>query len=285
MRTRRLLAVATASVLFAALTACGEDSTPAADESPDGDASSSQPAESDDSAEPTEPAEPTDEEEQEEETGGYNSQELLAAMKAAVTENESAHITLEISQSGQAMTGEGDVSYTGDSTSMQIALKAPGMGAGTIEMRLVEEVVYMAAPPMTPPGKFLKMDTNDPNSPFGDLGNVTGGDPLATFEAFDAGLQKAEYIGAEEVDGESMDHYVLTVDAKKAAMAQGSEVPPGTPKTVIYDLWIDGEDLMRRIEFTQAATGLAVTMDDWGKPVSVQVPPPADIVKMPGAPS
>jgi len=231
--------------------------------------------------------EPDDEPSEEpEESGGYDADQLLAAMKDAVAENETTHVTMEIGQPGQAgqsMSGEGDISYAGDSTAMQMMLKVPGMGGGTIEMRLVGQFMYMAIPPMTPPGKFVKLDTNDPNSPMGDLGGITDGDPLATFDAFEAGLEKAEYVGEEDVSGEDMDHYVLTVDAKKAAEAQGSPMVQGMPEMLTYDLWIDDEDLIRRMKFDQAGADMTMTMDDWGQPVSVKAPPAAAIMPMPGS--
>ncbi|MBA2465579.1 MAG: LppX_LprAFG lipoprotein [Nocardioidaceae bacterium] len=295
MRITPLCSAATASLLLAGLTACGGDSTPAADDpTPAETASSSTPAESEEPKEseseseesegeaseaPEESAEP---EGDPEESGGYDAQELLAAMKAAVAENETTHVTMELGQGGQSMTGEGDVSYAGDSTAMQMMMTAPGLGGGTIEMRLVDETMYMAIPPTTPPGKFIEFDTTDPNSPLGDLGGITGGDPLSTFDAFEAGLQKVRYVGEEDVDGEDMDHYVLSVDAKKAARAQGTPQTSGTPRTITYDLWLDDEDLMRRMQFSQAGAGMTVSMDDWGQPVSVAAPPPAAIMQMPG---
>ena len=130
--------------------------------------------------------------------------------------------------------------------------------------------------------KFLKLDTNDPNSPFGNLGGVLQGDPLSSFDAFDAGLEEATYVGAEEVDGEEMDHYVLTVDAEKAAKAQGTQLPSGTG-TVTYDLWIDDQDLMRRLEFGSGAEGMTMTLSDWGKPVTVKAPPASALMELPGS--
>jgi len=286
MRIKRLCAAATASVLIAALTACGGDDTPAADDSPGVDTTSSSVPEDGTAEEPDDEPSEEPEAEEPEDSGGYDADQLLAAMKDAVAENETTHVTMEIGQPGQAgqsMSGEGDISYAGDSTAMQMMLKVPGMGGGTIEMRLIGRFMYMAIPPMTPPGKFVKLDTNDPNSPMGDLGGITDGDPLATFDAFEAGLEKAEYVGEEDVSGEDMDHYVLTVDAKKAAEAQGSPMVQGMPEMLTYDLWIDDEDLIRRMKFDQAGADMTMTMDDWGQPVSVKAPPAAAIMPMPGS--
>ncbi len=83
------------------------------------------------------------------------------------------------------------------------------------------------------------------------------------------------------------------MDAKKAAKAQGQPYQQGMPETITYDMWIDGSDLMRRIEFdlgalggeAAGADGMVMTMSDWGKPVSVKAPPANAIVEMPGPPT
>jgi hypothetical protein len=288
----RVLSGIAGSVLLLTVAACGGDSADTAEDTPGGDTVSSATAEAEESpaADETEESPATDETDAE---GGYDSAELLDAMKAAIADAESAHVTMEVNGDGQqAMTGEGDVSYAGDSTAMQMTMSIPQMGTGEMEIRMLDGVMYMAMPPMTPQGKFIKIDTNDPNSPLGDLGGVTTGDPLATFDAFDAGLQEVEYVGTEDVEGEQMDHYVLTVDAKKAAKAQGQKWQQGMPDTISYDMWLDGSDLMRRIEFDMGAMmgqsggsgGMVMTMSDWGKPVAVKAPPASDLVEMPGRP-
>ncbi len=275
MRTNRLRAAASASVLLVALAACNSSDQPAADQDPVESATAQ-------SADPSESPSEEPSEEPDGESGGYDAQELLAAMKAAVADKQSAHMTMTVNSGGQALDAEGDVSYAGKSTAMRLVMKAPQLG-GTMEIRLVDGFMYMSVPPLTPQGKFMKLDTNDPNSPFGDLGDVTESDPLATFDAFDAGLQEAKYLGEEELDGETVHHYVLTVDAKKAAKAQGQPVPKGT-ENVTYDLWIDDDDLMRQIEFTENGGGLTMRMDDWGKPVTVKAPPASAIVDAPTIP-
>jgi hypothetical protein len=138
---------------------------------------------------------------------------------------------------------------------------------------------------MTPAGKFIKIDTKDPNGPFGSLGSlggITQGDPLATFDAFDAGLKKAVYVGSEDVGGEQMDHYVLTVDAAKAAKAQGAPAT-GPAGDITYDLWLDDQDLMRRMQLDTPQGGMTITTDHWGEPVTVKAPPASAIMSLPGS--
>lgn len=273
MRGKRWIAGTAVAAVLSALGACGGGSEPVDGQSPAAGTTSAEPTE-----EASESTEPTEAEEQ---PGGYGAEELIARMKAAFADAESAHLTM-VGGGAQGMSGEGDVSYAGDSSAMRLELQSPQTGGGTMEVRLVDGVVYIAMPPMTPEGKFIKLDTNDPNSPFGDLGGVLSGDPKQAFDAFDAGLKDATYVGEEDVEGEPMDHYVLTVDAKKASDAQGVPVPPGEDE-VTYDLWIDGDDLVRRMRFGTGTEGITLTMSDWGKPVSVEAPPASAIIQMPGS--
>ncbi len=266
MSVKRLVAAAAAGGLLVALGACGGGGDePVAEGSPTVEgASSASPSETD------------------EQSGGYDADELVAAMMAAVADKQTAHLTM-VMGGIQGMRAEGDMSLAGGTNAMQMTVEAPQLG-GTMEVRLVDGVMYLSIPPMTPKGKFIKADPDDPNSPFGGLGSITEGDPLSTFESFEAGLQDVKYVGAETLDGEDVDHYVLTVDTQKAAKAQGESAPPG-PKTVTYDLWIDGDDLMRRMEFGSGASGMVMSMSDWGKPVTVEAPPASAIMKMPQMPS
>jgi hypothetical protein len=269
MRTRRWLAAVAATGALVGLSGCGGGDEPVDKGTPGAAAASSQSVQTEESAPSASP---------EAQPGGYDAQQLLAAMKAAVADHESVHLTMQ-GGGAQGVHGEGDVSYAGDSTAMQMEVTLP---TGKALVRLVDGVMYMAMPGMTPQGKFLKIDTRNPNSPFGDLGGVLQGDPLATFDAFDAGLEKATYVGAEEVDGEQLDHYVLTVDAKKAAEAQGSPAPSGVG-TISYDLWIDSHDLMRRLQHGSGANAMTLTMSDWGEPVTVKAPPASAIMELPGS--
>ncbi len=266
MRLSRPMALAATSALLVTVSACGgtaeEESTSAGSSA----TSSSIPAS--------------------ERDDGYDAEELVAAMKAAVQEQQSTHIAMEMSTTGQPKTtAEGDVSYEGDTTAMRLSMQVPQAVADDVEMRLVDGMLYLAMPPMTPEGKFVELDTKDADGPLGDLGGMAKGDPLSTLDGFESGLEDVEYVGEESVQGEDLDHYVLTVDAKKAAAAQGAgadELPPGA-RSLDYDLWLDSEDLIRRMEFSQGTGSIVITMSDWGEPVTVEAPPASAIMKMPGA--
>lgn len=213
---------------------------------------------------------------------GYTKRQLLRAMKAAMKDTRSAHFTMAMSANGQNVSAEGDLVYTRRGPELRMTMSSAALGPQEMDMRLVDGVVYFAMPPMTPKGKFLALDTNDPSSPYGAMGGLRQMDPLSTFDAFDAGLRKVRYVGEETVSGETMDHYVLTVDTAAASRAQGQPVAAGLPERLVYDLWLDEEDLMRKVSFdVNGMVAMDMTMSDWGKPVTVKAPPAGKVIENP----
>ena len=268
MRIRRTLAAFGATtMLLGTMVACGGDKTSGSDSpSPTADSVTESPSESDDAS-----AE-----------GGYDKSELLAAMKVAVAKKRSAHMTMELT-GPSAMTAEGDVSYAKGGPSMQMTMNLPQMGGGAMEMRLIGKIIYISLPGLTPKGKFLKVDSQDPNSPyaqqFGGLAEQV--DPLKSFDAFEARLRDVRYVGEESVDGEDLHHYVLTLDGPATLKASGQKPTAQTPKELVYDLWLDGEDLMRKMQFEIAGVSMNMDMSRWGEPVTVKAPPARSVVRMP----
>jgi hypothetical protein len=283
MRIDRVLALATAGLLVG-LTGCSGNGGDAADSPAPAGAESSAATSQTPSAsvEPEDTSAPSDEPAAAGE--GYDADELIDAMQAAFQQNRSAHMTMRATGGQMQMSAEGDVSYAGGQSAMRMTMQAPALGAGRVEMRAIDGVLYMSIPPMTPRGKFVKVDPRDPNSPLAGM-DLTGQlDPMHSFDAFRDGLKKVRFVGEESVDGEDMDHYVLTVDTSAVLKSGGQQVAPGMPKTVTYDLWLDRDDLMRRLSFDVAGTGMVLEMSQWGEPVHVTAPPASAIMTMPGMP-
>ncbi|MGH3445141.1 MAG: hypothetical protein ACRDPB_07185 [Nocardioidaceae bacterium] len=209
------------------------------------------------------------------------SKTLVPALQKALQTHQSAHLQMQVSSKGQALTADGHASY-GAHPAMRMTMHVPQLGAGKIELRFLGHMAYIAMPPMTPPGKFVKFDASDPNSPLGpSIGQIRGQlDPSRTFDGFKAGLKSVKYLGVESVDGEPLGHYLLAVDSASSLKATGQTLPPGMPKTISYDLWIDGHNLMRRLQMNVAGTGIDISADDWGKPVHVHAPSAKDVISL-----
>lgn len=285
-RSRRALAACAVPALLLALSACdGEGSSPASGDDRPGNARSAtkDKAEKSDKAD-DKPGDGADDGPVAGQGKGHTKQTLLPAMMAAVEEHRSAHFTMEMTGAA-SMSAEGDLVYRETGPELQMTMSGAGLGTGTIEMRLVDQMLYMTMPGITPDGKFVEIDPDAPGSPFAQMGGLAQLDPLSTFDAFEAGLRKVEHVGEETVGGEALQHYVLTVDLKKAAKAQGQPLAPmtGMPRDLAYELWLDDEDLMRRVEFgLMQQVSMVMEMSRWGERVTVEPPPRRDIVQPPG---
>ena len=217
-------------------------------------------------------------------TGGLSKAEFVTAIKKAIADKRSAHMDMQMSTTQGVISAQGDVSYAGKQSAMSMTMTIPGLSSGTVEMRVVKGIIYMAMPPMTPAGKFLKIDPNAKSGPFaGQFGSIGDQlDPRRSVDAFGTGLKKLHYVGNESVDGENMDHYVLTVDTAAGLKALGQQVPGGVPKTMTYDLWLDSDHLMRRMKMDLSGLSMDSRLSKWGEPVHIVAPPRSAQMMAPG---
>ena len=263
---RRALAAAALPLALTSLSACGSNDD-AKTQDPSSGSSSSSSSSSADTPSAGDTVAPAD---------------FVDRFESGFTKTTTAHETLKMSMGTTGtLTGEGDVDYSSDSPAMQMTMKTDMTGAsGSIEMRLVDGVMYMTIPGMAG-GKFVKFDLNDPSSPFGSL--ATQLDPQEAFKSFEAGIKSVTYVGAED----GLDHYQVTVDTKKmlAKMGQtGSAASAaGMPATLTYDAWLDSEDRVNKMEIDLGKTGtMDMTLSDFGQDVSVEAPPSSQVTQMPG---
>ncbi|CAI9419231.1 LppX_LprAFG lipoprotein [Nocardioides sp. T2.26MG-1] len=212
---------------------------------------------------------------------------VVDGMEASTT----AHMTMTttMGQLGE-MTAEGDVDYTADPVAMAMTLAMPTsmpMGDQPADLRFVDGVFYMSMGELTG-GKFWKLDPADSSSPLGDLGPMLDQmDPTAMMQRLEPAIDSVTYAGEEDVDGRSLDHYELTVDA--AALGKAMNAPKGAlgqlPDSVSYDLWLDEEHRMVQTTMELPIQGMTasveMTVEDWGKDVSIEAPPAGQITDMP----
>ena len=266
MRTRLAASALSGSLLVLTLAGCG-DGDKTADTAAEETSSAASPSDS------SSPSSATTTE-----SGGdaAASAAFLERLKAGMGEEGSVHVDMVMSGPFQAE-AQGDTTYGPDGSEMQLTMEMSNLPGGAMEMVLVDGKAYMSMPGVTEPGKFFEVDQSNPA--FGSLDD--GLSPSDSFKAFEAGLEKVEEVGTEEIDGVETTHYRLSVDAKSALEATGQGNVPGLPKTLDYDVWLDSDDRMRRLVYELAGTKLTMDMTDWGKDVSVEAPGPEDIVEAP----
>lgn len=224
----------------------------------------------------------------------WDEQTLVPAMRAALEKQESVHVSLRtLGDSRMPMKAEGDVVLHGKRhPDLAVTLDRTPMGTSA-EVRVVGDVLYLSMPPMTPEGKFLEVRPGDESSPFGPMmAGPVGGHSEDPFVALESGLREVTYVGQDTVRGGQVAHYRLTVDPR--AMTKDHHGPAGgrmpyfdgygadrsVPRNVSFDVWLDSRALVQRVRFETPRRGaVVVELSDWGRPVTVEAPPPSDIVR------
>jgi len=209
---------------------------------------------------------------------------VVRALTVGQTKGRSAHLVIKLSGPA-SLTAKGDVDYSQDSPEMSMTMDMAQLGSTDIELRLVDGIIYMHIPKATPAGKFLKIDPDDTTNPltksFSSLSRQL--DPMSSFRAMKSAVRSSKYVGTETVDGTSTDHYVLTVDSATLFKAMGQKLLPQVSKTLTYDVWLDDDDLLRRMKSEAGGETTEMTLSDWGTSVEVSAPPASKIVTVPTA--
>ena len=204
--------------------------------------------------------------------------QLVALAKTSTSKSRTVKIDATIDTSGQHVTMTGQGAFGGDASQMAMQM---GTAAGTVEMRLLDKVVYIKPPA----GAQSRLGTDKPwiklggsDDPLSQL--IDGGlDQLATQNdptTFLNEISQGGKITKSErttLDGQPATHYTIDVDTAKAK----ADLPPQlagavTPMTV--DLWLNGDNLPLQVT---AAAGDKYTAKihytDWGGQIDVQAPP------------
>lgn len=269
---RRAAVTAAAPLLAVSLVACGGEPETAAEET---SSAAAEPTESEAAAETPAEGEEVDRE------------QFVEDLAAAMEDAESAKMDMSMDIGAQGKLDiESQVDYTTTPPSMAMTMNNPAAEGQSMDIRLIDSVMYMNMGQLSQ-DKFFQMDLNDPQSPMGDMSELTDAmDPRTSFESYAEGLKKVVFVGEEDVDGEQLAHYRMTLDPKQIEAMGGAAGQGGQklPKTITYDLWLDDQDRMRQVELDLEQLG-AMTIDvhDWNEPVDIVKPKKSEITEMPGS--
>lgn len=192
----------------------------------------------------------------------------------------SFELTMDLQVEGTTMTMEGAADLRGDDPAMDLTMDVPQMGE--VQLLLVEGNAYMSMPGVTEAGSFVEVPMEDlVGTDFTSQIDLT-----SQWDAWEKGAEEITFIGMEDVDGEQMEHYEVTVDSQIAMEAAGESAGDlggaTLPDTVSYDVWVDDSDLMRKVTFDIMGSTTEMTMDNWGEDVNIEAPDPANLQEIPG---
>lgn len=205
---------------------------------------------------------------------------------------KSAHINLNVSAAGEAITGSGDETLdNGRVTGLDISESLPA-GAGSLELIIADGKTYAKLPssinPSDKPWVLVRSDSS--NSTIQMLAkSISQTESQASIGSVNAFIQAAKSVsnkGSASVNGQSTTHYAVVVDVSKlpdSNQGKSTLIQQGINELPI-DLYIDnkGRPVQLKENFTAQGQPISTTIDitKYDQPVHIQAPP-ADLVGMP----
>lgn len=186
-----------------------------------------------------------------------------------------SHMSMKIGAGGQTLDAEGDVSVSKDPAKTRMAMKMEVPGMGSMDMRLVDEVMYMNFGAMTE-SKFVKIPLDDPNNPIGAQYSQMAEqmDPSKQLELFEKSLKKfSKGDDTKKIDGVETTPYEIVIDSSKLpgmeeAAAGGVEIP----KTLTYTMYLGPDNLPRRMVSDLMGASTTIDFSKWGEDVTIEAP-------------
>jgi hypothetical protein len=194
---------------------------------------------------------------------------------------KSAHVEMTIGMGGQEVAAEGDVAVGSSPKDAAVSMTMDMSPSMKLDMRLVDEVMYMNMGSMTE-DKYLKIDLTDKSNPFAkQYGQIMDQmDPAKQMETFKDAVTSFEKKGeAQTIDGVKAQPYVVKVDTTKIKAFK--DLPEASrsqvPDSIVYTMYVGSDDLLRRLEFDLAGSKSTMNYSKWGEPVDIKAPPADEI--------
>lgn len=193
----------------------------------------------------------------------------------------SAHVEMTMGVRGQAITASGDIEAGKTAADSSLAMVMDIGSMGSLDMRLVDEVIYMNFGTMTQ-NKFVKLDLTDASNPiakqYGQI--VEQMDPSRQMELLGEAVKSFEKHGEpEQIDGVEAQPYVVVLDAAKLPGLEGltGSQAAQVPDEITYTVFIGPDDLLRRMTFDAAGVDMTMDYSKWGEPVDIEAPNPSEV--------
>jgi hypothetical protein len=129
----------------------------------------------------------------------------------------------------------------------------------------------------------VKIDLGDPNSPLGSLGtSLDQLDPGTFVSHLNAGaFRHVTFVGSDR-DGRHFHATALTAKSPTQLKDLPPSVMANLPKTVAYDIWLDGQGRLSKVEVTVPTYGkMTMRYSDYGADVNITAPPASQVTQMP----
>ena len=220
-------------------------------------------------------------------------EQLVASATQKATDTKSAHFKTEMSMFGMTITSEGQASFDPANPTMAVTMSAPGQGQ--IEMRLVNNTVYIKTDGMGSPDKPWQKASLDElaETQDADVNNLTStmrdaGDPTKMLEQIREAGGEIKDSKQTTLDGQQVTQYTIEVNPAKIMDSMGGGVGVDAPEltglvesfgVIPMEVYLDPEGLPVRLEMDMDFSQL---MEKIGAQMGEEMPAdfPVDAFKM-----
>jgi hypothetical protein len=207
--------------------------------------------------------------------------EFVPALIQAERAAGAVHIEFRMTRGGKETSMVADSSMT-PGGSIRVTL-LDGLGAygrpsaRKFELRLIGSSMYISVPGRA--GKFMQFDSSDPRSLCGCVARHLreAASPEGSVANFRRGFVGLKFLGLVARDGLYLQHYRAYVDPRRLVVGKSRQAQK-LPDRYTYDMWLDSDNLVRRMTGEAAGVKIVATYSDWGKRVDLDPPWPKQIV-------
>lgn len=227
------------------------------------------------------------------------SSDLIVAAAAKSTKAGSVEADFKLSGAGVKGSGSG-VFNTGPGRSGQLSMKVTVRGMEVpIDTVISGNVLYMRSSVFSQLGlpankQWVKIDLGQLAQQRGiDLSSLANTSPTPTSAlSYLRGSGKVREVGKETIDGTETRHYKVVVNLEKAVARSDAStqealrrvIKVSGVKTLPIDVWVDGKDFVRKVQYAQRAgtneVNVTMNLHDYGKPVAINPPPSNQVVDL-----
>ncbi|WP_460302187.1 LppX_LprAFG lipoprotein [Actinocorallia aurea] len=223
--------------------------------------------------------------------GAAEAVEAVQKVAARTAGVESFVMDLTVVSEGTTVKGVGHIRTK---PTAAVSLEMNAGAEGSISMVVVDGVMYMnmGGEEIVPGKTWMKVDLADAAAAAGADDalapvNQTNPNTLATLFAASTDVVR---VGEESVEGVQTVRYKGTIDATALAADPATKEAAtsfGADGVVSFEIWIDGDDLMRKAVASITADGvpaeLTMLFRDFGEPVKVTAPPADQVASTPAS--
>ncbi|GAA1735458.1 hypothetical protein GCM10009710_14840 [Aeromicrobium alkaliterrae] len=215
--------------------------------------------------------------------GGADARAFMVQVTDAQAAVQTVTMDLRMSLEGEELVGQAQTRTGDDPTDVDMVMTMEMPGLGTMEMRLIDQVLYLSLG-IESDGKFVRIDADD--EMFGEQFDLMleQMDPRVQMAMMkDAVLDYRQEGDPETIDGVEATPYVVVMDTEAVMEASGAPaedlegVP--LPDTLESTIFVGPDDLPRRLVMDMIGVEMTMDFSGWGEPVVIEAPPADQILE------